>query len=98
MRPLPIPPDAEKDPDALEMLRGWVIDGQLQVALAAWVWQDTPATWGQLLAEAAGHVADAVAAETGVARPLVFSQIADSLRYHLDHPSDDLEGQFLAEP
>jgi hypothetical protein len=98
MRPLPIPPDAEQDPEALEMLRGWVIQGQLQLSLAAWVWRESPETWGQLLAEAAGHIADAVATETGVARPLVFGKIAESLRYHLEYPADDLEGHFLKEP
>ena len=95
MRPLPHPPDAEKDADSLEMLRGWVIDGELQVALATWVWQGQPETWGRLLAEAASHVADAVAAETGRDRTQLFEVISGSLRHHLDHPSTDLEGRFV---
>jgi hypothetical protein len=77
------------------MLRGWVIDGDLQIALATWVWQDEPETWGRLLAEAAAHVADAVAAETGEDRDQLFQSISRSLRHHLDHPPSDLEGRFV---
>ena len=33
MRPLPHPPDAEQDEDSLEMIRSWVVDGELQVSL-----------------------------------------------------------------
>jgi Domain of unknown function (DUF5076) len=95
MRPLPHPPDAEKDTDSLEMLRGWVVDGELQLAIATWVWQDDPESWGRLLAEAAAHVADAVAAETGQDRTRLFERISESLRHHLEHPPTDLEGRFV---
>jgi hypothetical protein len=75
MRPLPHPPDAEKNPDSLEMLRGWVVDGQLQISLAAWVWQDEPKEWGRLLAESACHLADAISEETGKNRDEIFRGI-----------------------
>ena len=92
MRPLPHPPDAEEDEDSLEMLRGWVVDGELQVSLAAWVWADQPEEWGRLLAESACHLADAISTETGKDRDEIFCAISKSLIHHLQHPPDNLEG------
>ena len=96
MRPLPHPPDAEKDEDSLEMLRGWVVDGDLQVSLASWVWQDEPAQWGRLQAESACHLADAIAADTGKSRTEIYRSISESIIHHLQNPPDDLEGKFVA--
>ena len=95
MRPLPHPPEAEKDTDSLEMIRGWIVDGELQVSLAAWVWQDEPKEWGRLLAESAHHLADAISKETGKNRDEVFGDISESLLHHLQHPPDDLVGEHV---
>lgn len=95
MRALPHPPEAENDEDSLEMLRGWIVDGQLQVALAAWVWDDEPAEWGRLLAESACHLADAISKETGKDRNDLFRTISESVIHHLKHPPADLEGEHL---
>jgi hypothetical protein len=95
MRPLPHPPDAEKDKDSLEMVRGWVVDGQLQISLAAWVWQDQPEEWGRLLADSACHLADAISKETGKNRDQIFYAISESLIQHLKSPPDDLEGEHV---
>jgi hypothetical protein len=96
MRPLPHPPGAERDENSLEMLRGWVVDGELQVSLAAWVWQEEPAQWGRLLAESACHLADAIAAETGRSRAEIYRAVSESVIHHLQHPPVDLEGEFVA--
>ena len=96
MRELPPPPDALSDPNALEMVRGWIINGNLQASVAAWVWQENPVIWGRLLADIAGHLADAIATEKGLERDDVFQQIADSVRHHLAIPPDDLSGEFIA--
>lgn len=95
MRPLPHPPDAEADPDSLEMVRGWIVDGQLQVSLAAWVWQDEPETWGRLLAESVVHLADAISADTGRDRGQLFATIVASLERHLKEPPGNLTGEFV---
>ena len=95
MRPLRHPPDAEKDEDSLEMIRGWVVDGELQISLAAWVWADEPAQWGRLLADSACHLADAISKETGKNRDEIFRAISDSLVHHLQHPPDNLEGEHV---
>jgi Domain of unknown function (DUF5076) len=94
MRPLPHPPAAEHDPDALEMIRGWIIDGKLQIALAAWVWEDEPAQWGRMFAEAVGHLSDAVSQETGRPKDEVRRQIVATLQHYLANPVE-LVGEFV---
>jgi hypothetical protein len=95
MRIVPIPPDAKDDPNSTEVVRGWVIDGRLQIALAAWVWRDNPETWGQFLAEAAGHVADAISKELGTDRQLVYAKIHSRLIEVLEDPPSNLVGDFV---
>lgn len=94
MRTLPHPPDAEQDPDSLEMLRGWIVDGDLQVSLSAWVWQDEPRHWGRLLGDIVGHLSDAISEETGRSKEEIFDEIAHCLRYYLANPRN-LGGEFV---
>jgi predicted lipid carrier protein YhbT len=99
MRILSIPHDADQDPDAIELLRAWIIHGELNISLAAWVWKDEPETWGRLLAEAAGHLADAISKETGRARDTVFDEIRASVSANLDEPDDSHRtGDFVEGP
>jgi hypothetical protein len=95
MRPLPHPPDAEQDEESLEMIRGWVVDGELQISLAAWVWADQPQDWGRLLADSVCHLADAISTETGKNRNEIFRVISDSLTHHLQQSPDNLEGEHV---
>ncbi len=95
MRPLPHPPDAEKDDDSIEMIRGWIVDGALQISLAAWVWADEPAEWGRLLADSACHLADAISKKTGKNRDDIYRMISESLICHLQDPPSNLEGEHV---
>jgi hypothetical protein len=95
MRPLPHPPDAEQDKNSLEMIRGWIVEGELQISLAAWVWQNQPEEWGRFLADSACHLADAISKETGSSQQDIFHTIKQSLVYHLDNPSENLVGERL---
>ena len=95
MRPLPHPPDAENDQDSLEMIRGWVVDGELQISIASWVWQDQPEEWGRLLAESACHLADAIAKDCDKNRQQLFKMISESMIHHLNNPPKDLLGDFV---
>lgn len=87
-----------RTPDALEMIRGWIIDSELHISLAAWVWKDEPEVWGRLLAEAAGHLADAISKETGNSRESVFAKIHTSVIENLDDLPDTLTGDFVHRP
>ena len=95
MRIAPIPPDAKDDPDSIEVVRGWIIDGKLQISVAAWVWRDEPETWGRFLAEAAGHVADAISKELNTDRTRVYAKIHERLVNDLEDPPRELTGDFV---
>ena len=77
------------------MIRGWVVDGELQISLAAWVWAEQPEEWGRLLADSACHLAAAISKETGKSRDEIFSAISQSLVQRLRHPPDNLEGEHV---
>ena len=95
MRQLPIPPAAKEDQDSLEMLRAWVINGDLQVAMSSWVWKEDAAPWGQLLSETIHHLATALEAETKRPRAEIAAEIKKSLDHHFDNPRDCLIGDFV---
>ncbi len=95
MHQLSIPPDAHMTDQAVEVFRGWVIDGGLQCSLRASIWGKTPEVWGILLADAARHIANGIAAETGVPSSDVFAAIKARLESELNSPSANHEGEFL---
>jgi hypothetical protein len=95
MRTLPHPPEAETDKNSLEMIRGWIVNGELQISLAAWVWTEKPDEWGRLLADSANHLADAIADQTGKERSEIYKTICRALIKHLNEPPEDLVGDFV---
>jgi Domain of unknown function (DUF5076) len=92
MKPLPPPDDVMTHADAVEVLRGWVVDGDLQVSLAFEAFGDRTELWGQLLAEVAVHLADALSGEGYGERAGIFAKIRDSLLENLDSPHPGLTG------
>ena len=61
---LPVPPAAQADANAIELLRVWAANGQQHVSLVTNVWPD-PAAWGILLVDLAKHVAYAYQQTSG---------------------------------
>ena len=59
VRQLHMPDDVETATEAIEVLRGWVIDKHLQCSISASVFADH-AQWGVLLADLAQHIAGAM--------------------------------------
>src|SRR5690606_13420962 len=59
MDELPVPPGAETATEATEILRAFIVDGGLQVALIPAF--DEPDVWGVLLSDIARHAARAFA-------------------------------------
>ena len=51
MTPLSPPDDALGNDHAVEVIRGWIVNGDLQVSLAFEAFGNKPEIWGQLLAE-----------------------------------------------
>jgi hypothetical protein len=92
VKPLPPPDDAIDHAEAVEVLRGWVVGGDLQVSLAFEAFGNSPETWGQLLAETVVHVADAMSAKGYGDRKALFARLQASLLSNLDRPYTGLRG------
>jgi hypothetical protein len=60
MKALLPPDDAIESDEATEVMRGWIVGGDLQVSLAFEAFGNRPEVWGQLLAETVSHLADAM--------------------------------------
>ncbi len=91
-RELTIPPAAEEDPSAFEILRVWGAKREQHVTIFWDLWKD-PATWGIMLADLAGHVANALHQERGLDRKEVLSQIQSMFNEELKTPTDVPEGK-----
>jgi hypothetical protein len=68
MDALGIPPAAVRDADALELARVWIAERGLHCSLKVGIYaadgvSRETAAWGVILADLAGHVADALSAE-----------------------------------
>jgi hypothetical protein len=73
-----IPPGAQEDPKAMEVIRIWVAKGGQHVSLNPLVWKD-PQAWGIVLADLAGHVANAYEQALGLDRGETMRKITDLL-------------------
>ena len=87
-----IPPTAEEDPNAVEVARVWVAKGGQHVSLNPFVWPD-PEAWGIVLADLAGHLANAYLQEAGLDRQETLRKITDLLVAELRDPTDTARGQ-----
>jgi hypothetical protein len=60
---LPVPSPAKRDPNSVEMIRGWIAEDELHVALNIGLWEDNgknePDAWGLLLSDVVRHIAHA---------------------------------------
>lgn len=95
-RELTVPPDVQHANEAIEVFRGWLIDNRLQCSLLPTIWKDEPEMWGVLLADAAHHVADALAHAPGGDRPRIMAKIVTTLLRELSQSTDDLSGGFMS--
>jgi hypothetical protein len=92
MKPLPPPDDAIERDDAVEVLRGWIVGEDLQISLAFEAFGNNPNLWGQLLAEVAAHVADAMNIEGYGERDAIFAKIRDSVLENMEKSYPGLHG------
>ncbi|QEL19268.1 DUF5076 domain-containing protein [Limnoglobus roseus] len=95
MRELPVPPDAATAQQAVELFRGWIVDGQFQCALFPTVWKNDPASWGSFFADAALHVANAIAEATGSDSKAVLKKIVEGFGDEISSSAGEREGGFL---
>jgi hypothetical protein len=94
MNQLSFPPEAEAAQEAVELFRGWLIDRRLVCSLLPTAF-DQPLAWGILLADAAHHVANALAERYGVNREQVLSEISKAFAREINEPTDAHFGEFI---
>lgn len=88
------PPDVDTAQQAVELLRGWIIDGQPQYALFPTVWKDDLPSWGRFLADTANHIANAIADDTRRDRQQILSAIVSAFNQELNDKTGMHDGQF----
>lgn len=91
---LPIPPLAEQDAGARELLRVWAAGGKQHVSLAAGLWRD-PAAWGVVLADLSRHLARAHAQTAQMPEREVLERIREALEAEWGYPTDEPNGGLL---
>jgi Domain of unknown function (DUF5076) len=92
------PPDADTARQAVEVLRGWVIDGHPQYSLFPTLWKDDLPSWGRFLADTANHLANAIAEATGRDRQQILAAIVSAFAQELAEGTRTHEGQFQEGP
>jgi hypothetical protein len=86
MRELEVPPIADSNPQAIEVLRVWAAPGLPQQLTLRITWKDS-GSWGLLLADVARHAAKAYANE-GHNAAEVLSRIRQLLDAEFSKPTD----------
>ena len=81
----PLPPDVIDREDATEVLRAFVLDGELSIAFVR-AFED-PEMWGQLLADIARYAAHAYAGESDYSEEEALSRIVDGFESELERPA-----------
>ena len=82
-----IPPRAETDPNARELVRVWAAHGQQHVSIRVGVWPD-PGAWGVMLADLVGHIANAYVQEGSSDAGVVTARILEMFNAEVERPTD----------
>jgi hypothetical protein len=89
---LDMPPAAQRDQHAFELLRVWIAEEEQHVSLRAGLWDD-PAAWGIVLADLARHIVNAHTQHNKKLDPQSFlQQLRDGFDHELDSPTEEVEG------
>jgi len=95
-----IPPAAARDPNAVEMLGVWIAEQGLHCSLKIGMYRERgiaeEQAWGTILADAARHIARALAAESQLDEQVVLDNIRASMQAELADPTSPIRGGFTA--
>jgi hypothetical protein len=100
MNALPIPPELHDDPDAVEVARVWVGQGDLHVTLNVGMYRDPDGpgelvAWGDILADTIRHVAHGIAGQSGIDEERCLASLVGRLRESLANAERPMEGGFI---
>lgn len=97
---LPVPPAAQADARAVEMLRAWIAGGGLHCVLNVGHWDGRPGidedvAWGKMLADVVRHLANARRHERGIEPGATVLRVFKALEAELGEPTTRHRGRFL---
>jgi len=99
MRTLTIPPAAQRDDDAIQMLSAWIAEKGLHCTLNIGMWhaqgKNEPRAWGILLADLVRHIGDAIQEEQGAAASETIEAVLAALLSELEDPTSAAQGGFV---
>lgn len=92
----PIPEAAQRDPDAVEILRLWIAEHGVHCSMKVGTAQEAfnvpeSAAWGRILAELARYVASAMQAGYGSSPAETLKAIQASFEKEMEQPAPGLE-------
>ena len=98
MKPLVVPPAAQRDPDSIQMLSAWIAENGLHCSIKVGMWHeqghDEPKAWGVLLADVVRHISNAIQEERGVPATETADCIVEALAAEFDQPTSKATGSF----
>lgn len=89
-----VPPAAQANKTAIELLRAWVVNNGLQCGVRIGQGENEPILWGVLISDVARHVADALNKQSGRPQRDVLEQIREVFNNELDAPRAATSGSF----
>jgi hypothetical protein len=94
---LPVPPSAQSDKDARELIRAWAAHKGLHCSLNVDNWGDNERiAWGVLLTDIVRHVADALHEQKGWDKTETVWEIKRVFNAELDSPTAQSTGKFYS--
>jgi len=98
MRALVIPPAAQRDDNAIQMLSAWIAEQGMHCTVNVGMWhaagRNEPRAWGILLADVARHIGNAIQEERGLPAAETTDAIAASMVGELESPTSKATGHF----
>jgi hypothetical protein len=98
MRTLVIPPAAQRDDNAIQMISAWIAEKGMHCTLNVGMWEaeghNEPRAWGILLADVIRHVANAIEEKSGVSAFETAQSIVESLETEFGDPTSPATGGF----
>jgi hypothetical protein len=102
MKPLVVPPAAQRDEQAVQMLSAWIAERGLHCTLNVGMWGaggiDEPSAWGKLLADVARHIGNALHEQTGANAEEAVDSVVRAFIKELGEPTSDASGSFHVRP
>ncbi len=100
MSELPVPEGIQDDPNAMEMLRVWIGNRDIQVSMLLGIWEqasdndiDEREAWGELLADLVRHIANGLTQSHDYNTTASEMRIANAMLTHLGHGVNSIEGE-----